>query len=38
MRWAENRVGPDRIKGAYAWNPFKNSARVSPSALTMTLK
>jgi predicted amidohydrolase YtcJ len=20
MRWAEQRVGPDRIKGAYAWN------------------
>jgi predicted amidohydrolase YtcJ len=20
MRWAESRVGPDRIKGAYAWN------------------
>ena len=23
MRWAESRVGPDRIKGAYAWNSIQ---------------
>jgi predicted amidohydrolase YtcJ len=25
MRWAEQRVGPDRIKGAYAWATLQNS-------------
>jgi predicted amidohydrolase YtcJ len=25
MRWAEARVGPGRIKGAYAWNTLKKS-------------
>lgn len=25
MRWAESRVGPDRIKGAYAWNTLQKS-------------
>jgi predicted amidohydrolase YtcJ len=25
MRWAEQRVGPDRIKGAYAWNTLLKS-------------
>jgi predicted amidohydrolase YtcJ len=25
MRWAEARVGPDRIKGAYAWNTLQKS-------------
>ena len=24
MRWAETRLGPDRIAGAYAWRRFKN--------------
>jgi predicted amidohydrolase YtcJ len=23
MRWAESRVGPDRAKGAYAWNSIR---------------
>jgi len=25
MRWAESRVGPERIKGAYAWATLENS-------------
>jgi len=25
MRWAESRVGPERIKGAYAWNTLEKS-------------
>jgi hypothetical protein len=25
MRWAEQRLGPDRIKGAYAWNSLQKS-------------
>jgi len=25
MRWADARVGPDRIKGAYAWNTLQKS-------------
>jgi hypothetical protein len=25
MRWAESRVGPERIKGAYAWNTLQKS-------------
>ena len=25
MRWAESRVGPERIKGAYAWNSLEKS-------------
>jgi predicted amidohydrolase YtcJ len=30
MRWAESRVGPERIKGAYAWNTMlKNKVHVA---------
>jgi predicted amidohydrolase YtcJ len=30
MRWAEQRVGPDRIKGAYAWNTMlKNGVHLA---------
>jgi predicted amidohydrolase YtcJ len=30
MRWAESRIGPDRIKGAYAWATLeKSGARVA---------
>jgi hypothetical protein len=30
MRWAEERVGPDRAKGAYAWNSIqKTGARLA---------
>ena len=30
MRWAEQRVGPDRVKGAYAWATMqKNSVRLA---------
>jgi len=30
MRWAESRVGPDRIKGAYAWATLaKSGARLA---------
>src|SRR5689334_1348530 len=30
MRWAEDRVGPERIKGAYAWNTMmKNGVRLA---------
>jgi predicted amidohydrolase YtcJ len=28
MRWAEERVGPERIKGAYAWNSLQKSGAV----------
>jgi predicted amidohydrolase YtcJ len=28
MPWAETRVGPDRIKGAYAWRRFLESGSV----------
>ncbi|HEY6946396.1 MAG TPA: amidohydrolase [Candidatus Acidoferrum sp.] len=30
MRWAEDRIGPERIKGAYAWNTMlKNGVRLA---------
>lgn len=25
MRWAESRIGPERVKGAYAWNSIEKS-------------
>lgn len=28
MRWAEQRVGPERIKGAYAWNSLQKAGAV----------
>jgi predicted amidohydrolase YtcJ len=28
MRWAEERVGPERIKGAYAWNSLQKTGAV----------
>ncbi len=28
MRWAEERVGPERIKGAYAWNSLQKAGAV----------
>jgi len=31
MRWAEARVGPERIKGAYAWRSLLNSGVVIPN-------
>jgi predicted amidohydrolase YtcJ len=31
MRWAEDRVGPQRIKGAYAWRSLLNTGVVIPS-------
>ena len=31
MRWAEVRVGPERIKGAYAWRSLLNSGVVIPN-------
>ena len=31
MRWAEVRVGPDRIKGAYAWRSLLNTGVVIPN-------
>ena len=31
MRWAENRVGPQRIKGAYAWRSLLNTGVVIPN-------
>ena len=31
MRWAETRVGPQRIKGAYAWRSLLNSGVVIPN-------
>lgn len=31
MRWAEARVGPDRIKGAYAWRSLLNTGVIIPN-------
>ena len=31
MRWAETRVGPQRIRGAYAWRSLLNTGVVIPS-------
>jgi predicted amidohydrolase YtcJ len=31
MRWAETRVGPDRIRGAYAWRSLLNTGVVIPN-------
>ena len=31
MRWAETRVGPERIKGAYAWRSLLNTGVVIPN-------
>jgi predicted amidohydrolase YtcJ len=31
MRWAEARVGPERIKGAYAWRSFLNTGVIVPN-------
>ena len=31
MRWAEARVGPERIRGAYAWRSLLNSGVVIPN-------
>ncbi len=31
MRWAESRVGPDRIRGAYAWRSLLNTGVVIPN-------
>ncbi len=31
MRWAEGRVGPERIKGAYAWRSLLNSGVIIPN-------
>jgi predicted amidohydrolase YtcJ len=31
MRWAERRVGPQRIKGAYAWRSLLNTGVVIPN-------
>jgi predicted amidohydrolase YtcJ len=31
MRWAEARVGPDRIRGAYAWRSLLNTGVVIPN-------
>ncbi len=31
MRWAEARVGPERIKGAYAWRTLLNTGVVIPN-------
>jgi predicted amidohydrolase YtcJ len=30
MRWAETRVGPERIKGAYAWRTLLNTGVIIP--------
>jgi predicted amidohydrolase YtcJ len=30
MRWAESRVGPERIKGAYAWRSLLNTGVIIP--------
>jgi predicted amidohydrolase YtcJ len=30
MRWAETRVGPERIKGAYAWRSLLNTGVIIP--------
>ena len=32
MRWAESRLGPERIKGAYAWNTMRKNKFISHSA------
>jgi predicted amidohydrolase YtcJ len=31
MRWAESRLGPDRIRGAYAWRSLLNTGVVIPN-------
>src|SRR3989337_4111097 len=31
MRWAEARVGPDRIRGAYAWRSLLNTGVIIPN-------
>jgi predicted amidohydrolase YtcJ len=31
MRWAETRVGPERIKGAYAWRSLLNTGVIIPN-------
>jgi predicted amidohydrolase YtcJ len=31
MRWAETRLGPDRIRGAYAWRSLLNTGVVIPN-------
>jgi predicted amidohydrolase YtcJ len=31
MRWAESRVGPERIRGAYAWRSLLNTGVVIPN-------
>src|SRR6185295_17867873 len=31
MRWAEDRVGPQRIRGAYAWRSLLNTGVVIPN-------
>jgi predicted amidohydrolase YtcJ len=31
MRWAESRVGPERIKGAYAWRSLLNTGVIIPN-------
>jgi hypothetical protein len=31
MRWAENRVGPQRIRGAYAWRSLLNTGVIIPN-------
>jgi predicted amidohydrolase YtcJ len=31
MRWAETRLGPDRIKGAYAWRSLLNTGVIIPN-------
>jgi Predicted metal-dependent hydrolase with the TIM-barrel fold len=34
MRWAETRLGPDRIKGAYAWRSLLNTGVIFPTEAT----
>jgi predicted amidohydrolase YtcJ len=31
MRWAEGRIGPERIKGAYAWRSLLNTGVIIPN-------
>lgn len=31
MRWAEGRLGPERIKGAYAWRSLLNTGVITPN-------
>jgi predicted amidohydrolase YtcJ len=31
MRWAETRLGPERIKGAYAWRSLLNTGVIIPN-------